>query len=479
MAILWAERAAASGQRYPKLFEKLFSQARAESDPIVQRELYERLSRLDPNAGSNGNADLWLNAIIERDPGNLAALRGLERSVIRRGHWEELASISEKLMQQLDRNEAVGYSWLSSTLHTYTGSWDKGENVVEWAARQEPAPMWSLRRQLAFALAKGRWEIVNSVQAKLSERTNYAGDATILAIRRAESAKQLEQWDAALASLKVALDLSPDHVVALSLWATWQLLRGDVASAADGFEQLAQACAESSHREASLSRAAELWLSLGDESRAEFALEQLLTSNPNNSTAAARLTRIYRASNSYDRLAALIERQLEYTQEPLERSRLQVERARCLLVLDLTIAADKALEPSLHAFPDNIDALEVKADIALAVDDRHEAEFTYTRLLKLVTDPGKQAELYRKLGSLYERLTEKFDAAESAYNRLLELLPSDPGALAAKVRLCLAHGNTDEAIRLQTQLVELAEESQDQRHRLIELSRLYETSALD
>jgi tetratricopeptide (TPR) repeat protein len=479
VATLWAEQAVASGQRYPKLFERLFAKARTETDPLVQRELYERLSRLDPNAGSTGNADLWLNAIIERDPGNLAALRSLERSVIRRGQWQELASISEKLVQQLDRSEAVGYSWLSSTLHTYSGNWEKGQQVVEWAARQDPAPMWSLRRQLAFALAKGHWETVHSVQIKLAERISYAGDATILAIRRAESARQLEQWDTALASLKVALDLSPDHVVALSLWAAWQLQRGDIAAAADGFEQLAQACAEASHREASLSRAAELWLSVGDDSRAEFALEQLLTSNPNNSSASVRLTRIYRSSNSYDRLAALIERQLEYTQDPLERSHLQVERARCLLALDLTIAADKALEPALHAFPDNIDALEVKADIALAVDDRHEAEFTYTRLLKLVTDPGKQAELYRKLGTLYERSPDKLDAAESAYDRLLELLPSDSGATAAKVRLCLSRGNTADAIRLQTQLVELAEESLDQRQRLIELSRIHETAALD
>ncbi len=479
VATLWAEQAAATGQRTPKLFERLFSQARAETDPTVQRELYERLSRIDPNAGSDGNIDLWLNAIIERDPGNLAALRSLERSVIRRGRWQELSIISEKLMQQLDRNEAVGYSWLSSTLQIYTGNWDKGEQVVEWAARQESAPMWSLRRQLAYALAKGQWATVQSVQAKLTERTTYAGDATILAIRSAESAKQLDQWDTAIASLKAALDLRPDHVVALSLLATWQLLKGDIASAADGFEQLAQACADASHREAALSRAAELWLSVGDDSRAEFALEQLIASNPNNSSAASRLTRIYRNSNAYDRLAALIERQLEYTQDPLERSHLQVERARCLLTLDLTIAADKALEPALHAFPDNIDALEVKADIALAVDDRHEAEFTYTRLLKLVTDSGKQAELYRKLGTLYERSADKSDVAESTYNRLLELLPSDPGALAAKVRLCLARGNTQEAIQLQTQLVELADESQDQRHRLIELSRIYESSALD
>ena len=151
-----------------------------------------------------------------------------------------------------------------------------------------------------------------------------------------------------------------------------------------------------------------------------------------------------------------------------------MERARCLLALELTIAADKALEPVLHAFPDSIEALDVKADIAMAIDDRHEAEFDSTCLLQLVTDPGKfELNCTDGSASYMNYSAEKLDAAESAYSRLLELQPSDPGALAAMVRLCLARGNAAEAVRLQSKLVEIAEGSPDQRHRLIELSRIY------
>jgi tetratricopeptide (TPR) repeat protein len=479
IATLWAEQAATSGQYSPKLFEKLFAQARTENDPVVQRELYERLARLDPKSDTEGTADLWQNAIIEREPFNLPALRKLERSVIRRGRFSELASISEKLMLQLDRNEAIGYAWLSSTLHTYTGNWSNGEHLIEWAARQEPVPLWSLRRQLAHALSKGDWAKAFALQVRLAESANYAGDATSLTLRSAESARKLDDWDSALAQLKAVIELTPDHVVALSLWATWQLQRGDISASADGLEQLAQACACPSHREAALSKSAELWLSVGDESRAEFALEQLLATNPQNSVASSQLAQMYKRSNSYDRQAALIEQVLEHTDNSTERLRLQVERARCLLALELTIAAEKALEPALLASPDDVDALEVKAEIAMAVDDRHEAEHTYTRLLQLVTEPSKQANYYRKLGELYERSAEKLDAAESAFERLLELLPSDTSALAALVRLSLLRSNASAAIRFQTRLVDIAEESVDQRLRLIELSRIYESSALD
>ncbi len=479
IAALWAEQAAANGQRNNRLFDKLFSKARTETDAHAQRELYERLAHLDPNAGTEGNLDLWLNAIVEREPGNLMALRGLERSAIRRGRWQELTGICDKLSQQLDRNEALGYCWLTSTLHTYTGNWASGEHLVEWAGRQQPTPLWALRRQLAFSIAKADWATVHSIQSHLAKRAGYSGDCAALFLRCAESAEQLQHWDQALAHLKSVLEIAPDHVVALSLLAHWQLQRGEISSAGDGYEQLAQACAAPSHKESALSRAAELWTSLGDESRSEFALEQLLSTNPHNQAAAARLTQIYRNSNAHDRLAALLERQLEYTQDAVERVHLQVERARCLLTLDLTIAAEKALEPALSAYPDNVDALELKADIATAVDDREEAESTYTRLIQLAGDPQKQIELHRKLGALYERSPDKAGAAETSYQRLLQIAPADSRALAALVRLCLARGDTAEAIRLQSKLVDNSTDSPDQRHHLIELSKIYETGALD
>jgi len=479
IATLWAELAATFGQRHQKLFEKLFSEARTETDPNVQRELYERLAKLDPNFGQEGATDLWLNAIVERAPDNLAALRGLERSAARRSRWPELITIAEKLVQQLDRNEANGYSWLASTLNVYTGNWPNGESVTEWAAQQQPAPLWALRRRYAYAAGKADWETVSSIQSRLAERANYAGDVTALRMRSAETAYRMGNADQALSELRAALDITPDHLVALSMLATWQLQNGDVTAAAETLEQVGQACSVPAHREAALSQAAEHWLSLGDEARAEFALEQLLVTNPGHPAAIAKLSQIYRAAHAHDKLAALLERQLEVTREPLERMQLQLERARCLLTLDLTIAADKALEPALQAFPENVDVLQVKADISLAVDDRHEAEFTYTRLLQLVTEPEKQAQLYRKLGALYERSADQADVAESTYRRLLDLVPNDNDALQALVRLRLASNDVTEAIRLQNQLVEYPSDADKLRTHHLGLSKIYETRAND
>ena len=479
VAKIWAELAANAGQRNSKLFDSLFSSARAETDPDVQREFYERLLRLDPNFGKEGATDLWLNAIIERTPDNLLALRGLERSNARRSRWAELITTSEKLMQHLDHHEANGYAWLASTLNIYTATWSNGEAATEWAFRQRPMPLWALRRQYSYANFKADLPTVYSIQSQLAERAHYAADVTSLKIRNAEVAKSQGDVDRAMADIRAALDITPDHAVALSLQVTWHLERGDTSAAAEVLEQIAQSCSVQTHREDALSRAAEIWQEIGDEARTEYALEQLLNTNPSNSIAASKLTAIYRTSGSHDRLAALLERQIESATDSAERTKLQVERARCLLALNLTIAAEKALEPALASFPDDIDVLQMKADIALAVDDRSEAEATYTRLLKLVDEPQKQAEIYRRLGGLYEVNPNQADVAESTYRRLLEILPNDGAALGALVRLSLARNDVPEAIRLQNQLVENPELPEQQRQHQIELARIYDLRAND
>ena len=378
---LWADQAILSGQPYPKLFEKLFSQARTETDPVAQRELYERLARLDSSAGSEGNFELWQNAIIERTADYLPALRVIERSVMRRRDWHELAIIAQKLMQKLDHDEALSYCWLAATVHTHTGDWVASAPFVEWAAHQESPPLWALHRFYAHAKANGNWKSMYDLECRLAQRSAYVADATALLLRSAQSAQHLGQPSTAIRQIKEALEISPEYAVIPAMAACHYFDQGDLTATAESCEHLAQICADQDHRKTALELASEIWLQLKDEARAEFSLEQLLAADPLNAFAITHLTQLYRASQAHDRLAALLERQIEHVDDPSQRALLQVERARCLLTLGLTIAADKALAPVLSVFPDSVDALEVKAQIAFALDDVADAQGIYTHLL--------------------------------------------------------------------------------------------------
>jgi cellulose synthase operon protein C len=479
VANLWAEQAATSGRSLPKLFDQLFAEARAENDPIVQCELYGRLAQLDSNSKSEGNFGLWQNAIIERAPNHLPALRALERSFIQRQQWQELAVVAEKLMQQLGGQEALGYCWLAGTLHIYAGNWAASEPLLQWAALQETAPLWALRRWYSHVQSKKDWKSMHSVECRLIDKANYLSDSTSLLIRSAQSAQQMQMWNVAASQLKRAVDASPDSVVAWCMLSIQQLEQGDLSGAAEGFEHLSQICVDQGHRKGFLARAAELWLSLKDDARAESNLEQLVAADSRDAESVEKLTQCYRKSHAHDRLAALLERLIEQGETAAERAPLQIERARCLIALGLTIAADKAVQPVLIAFPDSLEALEIKAEVAAALDDSVEAESIYLRLLKLANDPARQAGLQRKLGQLYEKLSGRSDAAETAYRRLLELVPDDAPALAALVRLAVNRNDSAEAIRLQTQLMEKASEPVEQRERYLELAQIHETSAHD
>lgn len=478
VAKIWAEQVP-SARVHATLFDRLFAEARGESDPIAQRELYERLARLDSNSPSQGNFELWQNAILERTPGHLPALRALELSFIRHQRWQELATVSDKLMQCLTGAEAMGYCWLSATLHIYTGNWANSEPLLRWAAQQADAPLWALRRWYAHVQASKDHETMHSLECRLVERASYAGDTTALLIRCAQSAQQLQRWAQAATQLRRALDTTPDSAVAWSMWAVQHLEQGELPSAAEGFEQLSQICADPSHRSAVLSHAIELWLALKDEARAEFDLEQLVNADPRNTDAVDKLTQCYRQSHAHDRLAALLERQIERLDSPAERLPLQLERARCLLALGLTIAAEKAIAPVLSAFPQDLQALEIKAEVAAALDDFSEAESMYLRLLDVAPEPTWQAELHRKLGMLYEKVPDRSQAAQASYRRLLELKPGDAAGLTALVRLAVSRNDASEAIQLQTQLLDLATEPSEQRERYVELARIYETAAND
>jgi tetratricopeptide (TPR) repeat protein len=445
----------------------------------VQRELYERLAVLDPNARSEGNFELWQNAILERTPGHLPALRALELSFIRRQRWQELAVITEKLMHELRGVEALGYCWWATTLFTYNGNWAASEPLLQSIATDEQAPLWSMRRWYAHLQSKKDWKAMHSLECRLASRADYASDSTALLIRSAQSAQQLQLPEVAISQLKRALDVSPDSVVAWSMLATLHLQTGDLPNAAEALEQLSHTCTDRANRNRLLSQAAELWETLKDDARSESALEQLVAANPRDAEAVAKLTACYRKSQAHDRLAALLERQIETIDAPAERVPLQVERARSLLALGLTIAADKAVEPVLAAFPQHLQALEIKAEVAAALDDPTEAETIYVRLLALASDTAWQVELHRKLGLLYESLADRSESAEAEYRKLIELRPDDTPGLAALVRLAVRRNDAAEALRLQTQLVEKATEQPEQRNRYVELARIYESTAQD
>ncbi len=210
-----AERLAASGPGAAGLADELLTRAREEQDPKRQRELYERLGSLDRARGES-SAMLWDTAILESNPGYLPSLRRLEHEYIGTGRNEELEPIAATLAELEDRSEASAHAQLAARARLLAENPTGAREMVNLAVKLEPPPLWALRTLSSLARNSGDDDASFKMDSHLSERASRAMDAATLALRASEAATRLDKVAEAKELLDRAVELMPEHLIALS-----------------------------------------------------------------------------------------------------------------------------------------------------------------------------------------------------------------------------------------------------------------------
>ncbi len=467
----WLEACAGRDCPSPRLFDRLFQAARQETHPIIQRELYERLGRIDPSASPLGSM-LWCSAILERAPQYLPSLRQSMKMSARAGHWAELSSHAGVLAETLDRGEALGYAELATLTATFDGHWSDTLPLVVIASEDTVAPLWSLRARAAHARARGEDTVLLATEKQLAEQTTRVLDAATLALRCAETAGRLERWDEALEHLARALDLIPNHLIALSTRAEILESRGDLAGAAETLEELARAALVPAHRVAAYAAAATLWASPnGDLTRAQLALEDALVLVPESLEILERLTQLYASSGALGRLSEVLERRSMLVTDPEQRGAIELQLARTLLDCDEIGRATVAIEAVLESYPNDPDALELGARLASRDERFDDAETLWLKLASQTSELERQALVYRELAHLYAESLNQPERAELAYRELFKRQP-DHEEVEQLVEMLRERGALPEAIELLTQMIDRSTEVTTERRRLVRLARL-------
>jgi predicted Zn-dependent protease len=480
LAPVVAEQCAGMSPDAARLSEKLFEQARSENDGVVQRELYERLSRLDVSRGDRSSAILWQNAILERQPEYLTALRYLEHEYISSGRQQDLEPIAAALARLLDENEATAHAMVA-TRHRYrAGKWSSARELVEIAAQAQPPSLWALRQQSAHARAAGDDAVLLRADRQLCARALRAIDAATLALRVAETAARTQQLDEATLFLARAVELIPDHLVALMTRAEVLEQAGDFEGAAETREALARASSVEAHRLAAWHQAALLWLErVNKPERGVAALEHAADTEGAGDDVFSRLQEQYVAAGERSKLAELLERRLARTTDPEQRVTLEVTRGRALADIGDRGAAKQALSAALDASPDHADALAAFAEVSAAQGDWDDAEQAWIRLARHSADAERQINVYMKLGELYEANLPNPERAELSYLEVLKRRPGDLEATRRLIRVYGELGNPERSVELQTQLVQNAKSTEEKRARTLELAEVYELIAKD
>ncbi|MCC6899581.1 MAG: hypothetical protein IT377_11435 [Polyangiaceae bacterium] len=314
-----AERLAPHGAGGAALAERLIAAAKAATDPAEQRELYERLSDLDRTRGDKSSALLWQNAILESNPKNLRALRALEQAYIGEGRVDELEPIATALTSLPDRNEATAHAMLAARLGA-KNDLAKLRRLAEPGLAHEPPSLWALRTLSMVARDPQDDDLALRVDHELSGRVARAIDSATLALRAGEAAMRLGKLEEAKVELDRAVELVPDHPVALARQAETLEALGDASGAAAALEALATASRVAAHQVDAWHRAGCLWLDrVGDDDRACAALEKAADLDLTHGDTFGRLRGLYVKQDAREKLADLLERRIALTTDPDER----------------------------------------------------------------------------------------------------------------------------------------------------------------
>ncbi|HEY2517676.1 MAG TPA: tetratricopeptide repeat protein [Polyangiaceae bacterium] len=176
---------------------------------------------------------------------------------------------------------------------------------------------------------------------------------------------------------------------------------------------------------------------LGDLALATQVYEHLHELEPVDREAWQPLLAVYRLTGAHAQRAALIARVAEFVDDPQERSRLRLERAR-VTMNELRAEAEAA--PMLREIVDD-DPSQVEAAILLAqILERGGRDEELASLLAKQIDAAKDrndamsvAELSQRLGALMEKRSP--EEARAVYYAALEWEPSSRDSLRALVRL--------------------------------------------
>ncbi|HET7540227.1 MAG TPA: hypothetical protein VFK05_10160 [Polyangiaceae bacterium] len=466
-----AERYAASGPAAARISEALLQRARATEDPHAQRELYEHLSQIDRARGDGSSALLWQTAILEHSPEYLPALRRLEHAYITSDRAADLEPIAASLARALDVNESNAHARLAARLRILRGAWNEVREMAELSVARSPNQLWALRTLSAQARAAEDSELGLAADGRLYALAERPLDKATLALRAAEAAARLERPEETKRLLSSALEQVPDHLLALTTLSEILEGLGEDAAAAQAQETMAEASHVQAHQVTAWHQAAVLWLDkVKNVERGRAALERAVALDMAHEDAVVRLQSLYVAENDRQSLAALLERRLERTTDPEERIAIEVTRGRALAEVGEKEAAKAALAAALDANPDHAEALEAFAELCFAEGDWASGEQALIRLARHTIELPRQAQIYRRLGELYDTTLPNPERAELAYKEVLKREPDDPETVARLVQVYGRMGDKATALSLQSDLLSRARTPEEKRDRTLALA---------
>lgn len=481
--------------RWSDLVEVLRQRASRVVDPEQQEEVLAQMAFIYDEMLSDPDAAIRIyGEIIEANPASENAMRQLDGLYERREMWPELA---DNVGRQLSLAEDPGrrtqlmirLGLLRETRMDATESAIEIYNDVLVTEPAQPEALAALERivqqpqhqvhvaellEPLYRDSQQHQKLIGIHEIQVTHSDSADRRVALLQQVAELHEHQLGDLQGAFNSYARALGDEPDNPVTQD-----NLER--IAASADAWEALAQVyegqignVEEPTLRAVLHARAAQIREErVGDREAAETHYREVLKLDETNAEAVEALERIYRDSERYDVLAETLLAKAEMLTSPDDRREHWFQAAAIYDdVLERPEDAVGVYRRVLEADPEDLQALDRLCDLYERSGKSQELLDAYRHKVDIVHDADEKKGLYLRIGQVHEEKLQQPDKAIECYQRVLELDPDEPVAIARLDALYLQSENWEELQSILERQVDLAptpDEAIAAKHRVGEL----------
>jgi tetratricopeptide (TPR) repeat protein len=425
-ALVALERLYTRTERWSDLVDTLLKKAQLVTDAAEREEIRIRTARVWEEMLNNAEQAIvaW-NVVLQDNPGNVQALRALDRLYLTRGEFRELA---DNLQRQL--------------------------NLVA----DDPAETVLLLGRLGVLREKHLGQVGGAVDTY----------SKILQIEP-EHRETIEALERILPNAEHEVDVA-------TLLEPIYKIRGDWPRLIGVYEVEARHTVDPEAKIALYKQIAEGYeIGLDDPGHAYEALARALAEDPMSAEVQASVERLARALRRLDDLVARYGRLVSSVADPERKNALYHKIAR-LAEADLgdDAQAAEAYTSALDVWPRDLEAANALEQLYLRRADYHNLVKLLLRKAEIVDDVAEKKTLYFRAAQLHEEVIEDLESAVGVFQHVLSVDDGDKAALDQLERLYIRLARWNDLKNVYAKKAELATTPVEKKQMLFVLGQVYD-----
>ena len=415
--------------------------------------------------------------IRDRDEEALAALDRLNTAL---GRWGALADVIEKRVELSEADDEASFELFIRLGALWDEKLSEPEEALGWYKKaralkpREPRVLRALARLIDKDSAP---EELQAVLEQLVERTQDGRELLEVLPRLAElNAESFGRRAEAIELYRRVLELEPQHPKTLAeLERLYEVEERWIDLAEQLEKQLRSAKDDKEVTRLQRKLGFVRGTRLGSIDEAVLSWNQLLRRNPSDLEALEALRKIFRGGSRWDDLVAILRKLIPLQTDADGVKGIRFELAEVFLQHmgrreEAIEAAKRVLDVEPHTMADLL-RLE---EIFLGATAYHDAVRVMNLRAELSDDPGEKADILFNVASIYESKLQRRAGAAGAYERIIEIEPSNNKAYDALATIYETAGDYQKLKDLHSRRLDNTQETEERRRLLFAMIDIME-----